>query len=859
MPNPSEAPRRRRRTTRPSARAFEVLSGTAIRIGGIGTIASVALILVFLVSVVAPLFSDARATERSTRAQVDAGAPRLSGLDPETRLLWTLSEHGRFDVRRVDDGALVETREFAGSSTLTAAALDPEGARVALGFADGRVQVGHIGFTTRFAAEDERDTLARAVDAHGRGVAGRELVERLPDGVVRLTALDLALEPATTVFEGEGVVALDRSTTARMDSVLALGARGAFALIELERRENMLTGEVELESRRHALSLERAPGDVLPARVLLNESATSAIALWTDGRLMRWDLRAPDAARIAQTTDAAPGEATVTTAAWMLGKTTLVVGTSRGALHAWFPVQRDNASTGDGIEFVRAHELARSGPAWVALASSARSRVLAGADADGAIRLWNVTNERELLRVEAGAAPAGLALAPKENALLALDASGARAWDLDLAHPEASVAALFRPVWYEGSAGPEHVWQSSSGTDSFEPKLGLWPLVFGTLKATVYSMLFAVPIALLAALYTSQFLSARLRAPIKAAVEMMASLPSVVLGFLAGVVVAPVIERVVPSVLLSFATVPLALLASAYSVQLLPEDFARRVDARARLALAFVALAAGLVLAWALGPTAERALFAGDLRGWLDGRFGSAFGGWWMLFLPAAAAVVALTWSRALEPRLRAATASWSRVANARGEALVFALGALAALAFAALVALGLTGLGADPRGGVLDTYVQRNSLVVGAMMGFAVIPIVFTIADDALCAVPPHLKLASIGAGATPWQTAVRVVLPTAASGLFSAIMVGLGRAVGETMIVLMATGNTPVTSWNVFDGFRTLSANIAVELPEAVKDSTHYRTLFLAALCLFAITFLFNTLAEVVRQRYRKRAARL
>ncbi len=116
--------------------------------------------------------------------------------------------------------------------------------------------------------------------------------------------------------------------------------------------------------------------------------------------------------------------------------------------------------------------------------------------------------------------------------------------------------------------------------------------------------------------------------------------------------------------------------------------------------------------------------------------------------------------------------------------------------------------------------------------MGFAVIPIIFTIADDALSTVPTHLRSASLGAGATEWQTAVRVVIPTAMSGLFSALMIGLGRAVGETMIVLMAGGNTPVTEWNIFNGFRTLAANIAVELPEAVRDSTHYRTLFLAAL---------------------------
>ena len=102
-------------------------------------------------------------------------------------------------------------------------------------------------------------------------------------------------------------------------------------------------------------------------------------------------------------------------------------------------------------------------------------------------------------------------------------------------------------------------------------------------------------------------------------------------------------------------------------------------------------------------------------------------------------------------------------------------------------------------------------------------------------------------------------LIVPTAMSGLFSAVMIGLGRAVGETMIVLMAAGNTPVMDWNIFNGFRTLSANIAVELPEAARDTTHYRVLFLAALTLFLMTFVLNTLAEVVRSRFRKRAFQL
>jgi phosphate transport system permease protein len=188
-----------------------------------------------------------------------------------------------------------------------------------------------------------------------------------------------------------------------------------------------------------------------------------------------------------------------------------------------------------------------------------------------------------------------------------------------------------------------------------------------------------------------------------------------------------------------------------------------------------------------------------------------------------------------------------------------FIAGTVVMLALAWGMSWLLNAWGWDPRGTYVDTYTQRNALVVGVVMGFAVIPIIYTIADDALNTVPGHLRSASLGCGATPWQTAIRIVVPTAMSGLFSALMIGLGRAVGETMIVLMAAGNTPVFDWNIFNGFRTLSANIAVELPEAVKDSTHYRALFLCALTLFVLTFFLNTIAEVVRLRFRRRAYQL
>jgi phosphate transport system permease protein len=236
-----------------------------------------------------------------------------------------------------------------------------------------------------------------------------------------------------------------------------------------------------------------------------------------------------------------------------------------------------------------------------------------------------------------------------------------------------------------------------------------------------------------------------------------------------------------------------------------------------------------------------------------------------LLLLPLGALAVAVFMSLYVNPRLRRYAERFDRNKMALIDLGKFALGVLATVVAVSGLAWVLAQLGFDLRaplpliGSFVDTYDQRNSLVVGFVMGFAIIPIIYTIADDALSTVPEHLRGASLGAGATPWQTAVRIVIPTAMSGLFSAIMIGLGRAVGETMIVLMAAGNTPVMNMNIFEGFRTLSANIAVELPEAPIGGTHYRTLFLAALVLFAMTFVVNTVAEAIRLRFRKRAYQL
>ncbi|MBL9032217.1 MAG: ABC transporter permease subunit [Phycisphaerae bacterium] len=292
-------------------------------------------------------------------------------------------------------------------------------------------------------------------------------------------------------------------------------------------------------------------------------------------------------------------------------------------------------------------------------------------------------------------------------------------------------------------------------------------------------------------------------------------------------------------------------------------------DDQRRLRAQGLYLQAGRLVRPAAATEAERRAIDADLeaRGlvgasflrWLDGNIGGAWPGWFVVSLLPAAGVVFVAQARVLGRVLNRRYSRMSRLGAASAD-LARTLACVAgSVVLAAVMAEGLTGAGLDARDFVFGPYSQRNTLVVGLIMGFAVIPIIYTIAEDAMSSVPASLRSASLGAGATPWQTAVRVVLPVAASGIFSAAMIGLGRAVGETMIVVMATGNTPSMDWNVFSGFRTLSANIAVELPEAPKDSTHYRVLFLCGLVLFGLTFVINTTAEVCRQYFRRRNAAL
>ncbi|WP_347242715.1 ABC transporter permease subunit [Thermogutta sp.] len=827
-------------------------------------------------------------TKLEPSPDVTSSEPLVFGLDESVSVLWGVSRTGIFSVWELQYGQLVHQIPLAESAKIVCVAVDAPRRSFVLGTQDGKLLSGS--FTIQIGSVPEEDVPPQIKSQWAHLAGGKQVVSR--EGTVWWPAegsvwrsLQVSVSRDEPVVVGDrAVVLVDSSFRGETRLFAALTEDGVLYVGTSEKKLNFLTGEETLTFAGGSLRLQAELGEKFPAYLCMSGVGDSVYLLWRDGRLLRVDTRMVDSPQVAETLRVTHGNDTVTAFGQLIGKNSLLIGTREGDVSAWFPIKPESANTPDGVQLVRGH-LFRKGPAAaVCFGPSQRSRLFSVAYSDGTVRVFHATSEQ--LVVEDKFAPQGtgpalqtfgqsgalsdvekmwktgapaVVIGPKEDALIAVEKHQARLWRLAAPHAGITLRSVFGRVWYEGYSKPEFVWQSSSGTDDFEPKYSLTPLIFGTVKATAFALLFAVPLALLAAVYTSEVLHKSVRAYIKPSLELMAGLPSVVLGFLAALVFAPWVETRLPQVLAVFYTVPFALLLGGHLIRVLPRSW-QFVVSRYRFWTILAACAVGVALANYAGPLAEKAFFQGDIKAWLNGRVGTGAPGWAFALLPLMGVLVAAAQILWIEPTLERFLPLASHRLWAWTKLGLFLFGVLAAFFASFLLGWLLVNiLGLDPRGLFLGTYVQRNAFIVGFVMGFAIIPIIYTIADDALSAVPDHLRAASLGAGATPWQTAIRVVIPTAMSGLFSALMIGLGRAAGETMIVLMAAGNTPIMDWNIFSGFRTLSANIAVELPEAVQYSTHYRMLFLAGLCLFVITFIVNTVAELVRLRFRKKAFQL
>ena len=721
-------------------------------IGGLGVIVAIALIFFYLLYVVFPLFVSATAQSVNQYEVPEAGLGKT--------VLLGVEEQNEVAVRFTDTGQVIFFEVATGTNISTQALKIPEGAHIVsfsqgspnsegaviYGLSDGKAIIVKHQYKVTYSDKTRKITPVLSypmgeepllVDVSGAAL--EEIAVRIGDNASTIVVRS-ADKIRLAHFEKEKTLFDDEATITRTDSVLDYSAtKVTDILIDKEERNLYLLGS----------SGQLALFDIIDkaAPTLVNEQTILESSL------------------------------KITSAVFLNGDISLMIGDSSGLVSQWSKV-RDKQNR-FSMQKTRAFKV--SDKAVIAINPEQRRKGFVTLDTDGMMGIYHSTSEREMIKERIGnALPISAAISPRANTLLVeSDDNRISYWKVENEHPEVSLQSLWQEVWYESYPKPDYIWQSSSANSDFEPKYSFTPLVFGTMKAAFYAMLMAMPIALMGAIYTAYFMTPKMRQYVKPSIELMGALPTVILGFLAGLWLAPLIEAHLAALFALFMLIPLGVMLFAYAWQYLPKNLLESIPEGWEAALLIPVILLSAWFAFSVSVPLENLLFQGSLREWFKNEWGIG--------------------------------------------------------------------------------YDQRNALVVGIAMGFAVIPTIFSIAEDAIFSVPKHLTVGSLALGATPWQTMIKVVLLTASPGIFSAVMIGLGRAVGETMIVLMATGNTPVMDLSIFQGLRTLAANIAVEMPESEVDSTHYRVLFLAALVLFVFTFVFNTLAEVIRQRLREKYSSL
>ena len=736
---------------RERVRAYkDIAARYAISAGGFAVIGAVLLMMAFFFLQVAPLFVSATFERVTSYVHPSSGASVFIAMDEYRDTAVRITDTGQVVFFKVETGAIVNEQRLPipqGTRITSHQQMSDAEGEVLLGLSDGSLLVARYNFMVSYV--------------EGK----RHITPKL--------SYPLADEPMM-IEQGKPLLAVSGRTGA--DSiVLAAFAQGtqSVSLRRFEKKKKMFSDEVVLEEQDATnISVKTQPhwlmvDGLLDWMYVIDELGSATVVNLRDSQ-------APSVYKeVSLLSDNTQGERRLTSVSFLLGDTSLLLGESSGQITQWFPVRDAN----NNYDFMPVRSFHDQQSAIVQMGSEQRRKGFIVADSQGKVGIYHATAHRTLaVESLSSVALVNMALAPRSNAVLAEDATGMlHLWKIENEHPEISWEVLWSKVWYEGYAQPDYIWQSSSSNADFEPKFSLMPLAFGTLKAAFYAMLVAIPIALMAAMYAGFFMAPAMRQSVKPMVELLEALPTVIIGFLAGLWLAPFLEKNMPDFFLFLILLPTLVFIFGYIWSRLPEVVRVKIPHGWEAALLIPVVLFTVFLVSMLGQPVENAFFGGDMPTWLTN----------------------------------------------------------------------VAGIGYD----------QRNSLVVGIAMGLAVIPIIFSIAEDAIYHVPKHQVNGSLALGATPWQTMVGVVLPTASPGLFSAVMIGFGRAVGETMIVLMATGNTPIMDFNIFEGLRTLSANIAVEMPESEVGSTHYRVLFLAALVLFMFTFFFNTLAEVIRQRMLKR----
>ncbi|MCF6254328.1 MAG: phosphate ABC transporter permease, partial [Thiomicrorhabdus sp.] len=629
-----------------------------ISFGGISVIAAVLLIMFFLVYVVTPLFSSASIEEHSVL--------KTPGSAQDKTLYYGIDEYKESAVRFTESGQLIgfslesglvlseDSLPLSGEKVTAFSIIDEAKHILGFGLSDGTLLIAQYGYEVTYPND------VKTITPKIKYPFGEESIEL---GTLAIDKLALRLNEDTLVVAYQE----QESNEISVKSYLVESSFLDDSLTLSEEGGSSFEQQVDVE------------------HLLLDGNMRNLYLISKEGVAAYYDLSDVDAPELVQHVNLLSKDDAISTIRFLLGDYSLMIGTKQGVVYQWFPVR--NAESVFQLQQIRQFKVSDHPVTMIAIEHARRG--FATIDQAGQFDLFHSTSERHLDGFEVDKKGLSfVSIMPRANGVLLETKSGEIVtYNVENEYADVSFKSLWGKVWYEGYDEPGYTWQSSSASSDFEPKMSLTPLTFGTIKAAIYSMLFAVPIAILAAIYTAFFMDSKTRQWIKPSVELIEALPTVILGFLAGLWLAPMMEANLSGFFAVLIVVPIGILLFGFLWSKLPKSIRHLVPEGKRTLLMIPVVFLLGYFAMSMDRPLENTFFNGDMRHWL-------------------------TYSAGID-------------------------------------------------------FDQRNAMDIGFAMGFALIPTIFSVAEDAIYNVTRYLVNGSLSLGASSWQTMVWVVLPTSIPGL--------------------------------------------------------------------------------------------
>ena len=568
--------------------------------GGIGVILAIVLIAFYLFYVVIPMFKSAHIESVATYSvpapdEVSSNT-LIYAMEEQREVALRITDQGQAVFFSTIDGEIRQTVDFKLPPDISITSVstgDPTEQMIGLGLSNGAVVFFQHDYAVTF-----------------------------PDDVRLITPgiyFPFGEEPIQINKLGEAVTHLSVQYDSEQATIVAYGSQAGIKLVNFAREEAFLSDDVEIIREESVIPIDAEGIVALRMDIEQREMYVADVS----GNIYFYDIKDKANPRLVQKVRAVEGDVHITVLEFLAGGISILVGDTSGQIAQWFPVRdEDNNYT---LQKIRSFNKQKS--PITAIAPEYSRKGFIAIDESGEMGIYHTTAHRTVLLKQIGDhAFNAMTLSPRANAVVIENNKGeVEFWHIDNEHPEISFQSIWGKVWYESRDKPEYIWQSSSASNDFEPKFSLTPLAYGTFKAAFYAMLFAIPLSIFGAMYTAYFMAPKMRQIVKPTIEIMEALPTVILGFLAGLWLAPFVEAHLPGMFVLMICVPLSILLAAAAWEFVPGDIKHKVPDGWEAALLMPVIILAVTFSIGISQPIENLLFSGNLPLWLSQELGITY------------------------------------------------------------------------------------------------------------------------------------------------------------------------------------------------------------------------------------------